>query len=431
MEEAPDKLYELFLRHPEISTDSRKITPGCIFFALKGEQFDGSHFAADALDRGAACVVTDNPSVAKDPRYFLVSDVLHALQQLATRHREQFGIPVIAITGTNGKTTTKELIYAVLSKKYKCIATQGNLNNHIGVPLTLLRMKKDTQMAVVEMGANHIGEIDLLCRIAKPDFGIITNIGKAHLEGFGGYEGVIKAKSELYSYIREAGQMLFVNRDDQLLTSLSDSIPRINYSRTNRSCYQGELVISDPFVALDIIGTTGRTRIESKLFGAYNFENLLAAACIGNFFGVNVASIKEAIEEYVPANNRSQVVLGKKNLMVMDSYNANPSSMAAALRNFAQSGYPDKMVILGDMLELGEESIIEHKEVIRLAQELGLTNAIYVGPVFLSQLEGGKVPVFRTSGEALKFLSAHTPEGKTILIKGSRGIRLEKVEDVL
>jgi UDP-N-acetylmuramoyl-tripeptide--D-alanyl-D-alanine ligase len=431
MEGAPDKLYELFLRHPEISTDSRRITPGCLFFALKGEQFDGSRFAADALAQGAACVVTDHPEFPRDSRYFQVDDALEALQQLAIRHRQQFRIPVIAITGTNGKTTTKELISAVLSKKFQCLATQGNLNNHIGVPLTLLRMKKETQMAVIEMGANHIGEIGMLCEIARPDFGIITNIGKAHLGGFGGFEGVVQAKSELYHYIRESGQMLFVNRDDQLLTSLSDSIPRINYSRVNRSCYQGELVSADPFVVVDIIGTTGRTRIESKLFGAYNFENILAAACIGNFFGVSVSSIREAIEEYIPANNRSQVVLGKKNLLVMDAYNANPSSMDAALRNFAVSAYPDKMVILGDMLELGDESEPEHKKVIRLAEELGLNNAMYVGPVFMSLLEGGQAPVFRTSGEALEFLATHTPEGKTILIKGSRGIRLETVEEVL
>jgi UDP-N-acetylmuramoyl-tripeptide--D-alanyl-D-alanine ligase len=431
MEGSTDKLYALFLQHPEISTDSRKIPPGSIFFALKGDRFDGSLFAADALARGAACVVTDNPAVIADSRYILVEDALTSLQQLASRHRQQFKIPMIAITGTNGKTTTKELITAVLSKKFNCLATEGNLNNHIGVPLTLLKMRKETEMAVIEMGANHIGEIDHLCRIARPDFGIITNIGKAHLEGFGGFEGVVRAKSELYRYIGKEGQMLFVNRDDEQLTSLSDSIPRINYSRVNRSCYQGELVSADPFVILDIIGTTGRTRIESRLFGAYNFENILAAACIGNFFGVNVASVKGAVEGYIPANNRSQVVQGKNNLLVMDAYNANPSSMAAALRNFAQSNYPEKMIILGDMLELGDESLNEHREVIRLAGELGFSNAVYIGPVFRSLLEGGKAPVFGTSDEAKEFLAALAPAGKTILIKGSRGIRMETVEEVL
>lgn len=431
MEESPDKLYEIFLQHPEISTDSRKITRGSIFFALKGEQFDGSQFAADALEQGAFCVVTDNPSVVHDSRYFLVEDTLTALQQLAARHRRQFRIPMIAVTGTNGKTTTKELIAAVLSKKFNCLATQGNLNNHIGVPLTLLKISKETEMAVIEMGANHSGEIDMLCRIARPDFGIITNIGKAHLEGFGGYEGVIQAKSELYRYIRQEGQMLFVNRDDQLLTSLSDSIPRINYSSVNRSCYQGEMISADPFVVLEIIGTTGRTRIGSNLFGVYNFENILAAACIGNFFGVNVAAIKEAVEGYQPVNNRSQVVHGKKNLLIMDAYNANPSSMAAALRSFAGSAYPDKMVILGDMLELGEESVKEHRGVILLAEELGFRDVIYIGPVFRSLLEGAKVHVFPTSHEAKEYLTASAPAGKTILIKGSRGIRLEMVEELL
>jgi UDP-N-acetylmuramoyl-tripeptide--D-alanyl-D-alanine ligase len=431
MTTTPDQLYDLFLQHPVISTDSRKITPGSIFFALKGERFDGSSFAAEALKSGAWLVVTDDPGLSVDPRCLVVDDSLAALQKLATRHREQFRFPVIAITGTNGKTTTKELIAAVLSKKFNCLSTEGNLNNHIGVPLTLLRITKDTGIAVIEMGANHTREIESLCRIAKPDFGIITNIGKAHLEGFGGYEGVIQAKNELYKYIASAGQMLFVNRDDELLSSLSDGIPRINYSRTNRSCYQAELVGSDPFVELDIIGTTGNTRIRSHLFGEYNFDNILAAACIGNFFGVPVNAIRDAIESYIPSNNRSQVAQGKHNLLVLDAYNANPSSMAAALRNFAQSAYPQKMIILGDMLELGAESEKEHLAIIRLAEELGLRDALFVGPVFQSLIEGGNTPVFATSVEARQYLAEREISGRTILVKGSRGIQLERVEEVL
>lgn len=431
METSLEQLYELFLQHPEVSTDSRKITPGCMFFALKGDRFDGSHFAAQALASGAAVAITDSPSPGTDPRYFIVDDALAMLQQLAARHRKRFRFPVIAITGTNGKTTTKELIAAVLSKKYNCLATEGNLNNHIGVPLTLLKIRKETEMAVIEMGANHIGEIEMLCRIARPDFGIITNIGKAHLEGFGNYQGVVSAKSELYRYIREEGQMLFVNRDDELLSSLSDGFPRINYSRVNRSCYQGELVSSDPFVIIDIIGTTGKTRVPSHLFGEYNFENILAAACIGNFFGVPVASVRDAVEGYVPSNNRSQVLQGKRNLLIMDAYNANPSSMAAALRNFAKSAYSGKMVILGDMLELGEDSRKEHLEIIRLTKELAFTDAVFIGPVFSSMLQKKDIPVFGTSEAAEQYLLQRNLSGRTILIKGSRGIRLEIVEEAL
>jgi UDP-N-acetylmuramoyl-tripeptide--D-alanyl-D-alanine ligase len=425
------QLYEIFLHHPEISTDSRKITPGCIFFGLKGDRFDGSQYAAQALESGAAVAVTDTPPPEDDSRYFVVEDVLETLQQLALHHRKQFRLPVIAITGTNGKTTTKELIAAVLSKKFNCLATQGNLNNHIGVPLTLLRIRKETEMAVIEMGANHAGEIARLCGIARPDFGIITNIGKAHLEGFGSFDGVIAAKSELYRYIASEGQMLFVNRDDELLSSLSDGCPRINYSRVNRSCYQGELVSADPYVVLDIIGTTGNTRIRSRLFGEYNFENILAAACIGNFFGVPVTSVRDAVEGFIPANNRSQVLQGKRNLLIMDAYNANPSSMAAALSNFARSASTGKMIILGDMLELGTESEKEHLGIIRLAEELGLTDAIYVGPVFSSLLQNSCVAAFDSVEKARTYLSEQPFSGRTILIKGSRGIRLEIVEEIL
>lgn len=426
-----ERLYEIFLQHPIISTDSRKITPGCIFFALKGERFDGSRFAAQALESGASAVVTDDPSAGGDPRRIVVEDPLAALQQLASRHRAQFNIPVIAITGTNGKTTTKELIAAVLSKRFTCIATEGNLNNHIGVPLTLFRITKETGIAVIEMGANHPGEIDGLCQLAKPGFGLITNIGKAHLEGFGGYEGVIRAKSELYKYIGDHGQTLFVNLDDELLSSLSDGMQRINYSRVNPSCYQAEPVSSDPFVELDLIGTTEKTRIRSQLVGDYNFYNILAAACIGNFFGVPAGMIRDAVEAYIPSNNRSQLVRGKRNTVVMDAYNANPSSMAAALRHFAKSSYPAKMVILGDMLELGEESETEHRAIIRLVGELGFSDALYVGPVFRSLLAGSDTPAFRDSQEAQAYLDERKISGRTILVKGSRGIQLERVEEVL
>lgn len=431
MQPSIDQLYGIFLRHPVISTDSRKIIPGSLFFALKGEQFDGNLFVSEALEKGAAYVVTSHPGPAPDDRYLLVADPLIALQEIAAHHRRQFSFPVIAVTGTNGKTTTKELITAVLSKKYNCLSTEGNLNNHIGVPLTLLKIRPETGIAVIEMGANHAGEIDRLCKIAQPNFGIITNIGKAHLEGFGSFGGVIAAKSELYRHIAREGTMLFVNRDDALLNELAEGIPQIQYSSPDHSCYQGQLVSSDPFVVLDLIGTTAKTRINSRLFGAYNFYNILAAASIGNFFGVRVEAIKEAIEGYTPVNNRSQVVQGKRNLLILDAYNANPSSMAAALQNFARSGYADKMIILGDMLELGTESVHEHREILRMAAELGLHDALFIGPVFASLPGTDPSRIFGSSQAAREYLLAYPFSGKTILIKGSRGMKLEVVKDAL
>ncbi len=423
-------LYDIFLEHPGISSDSRNIAPGDLFFALKGDNFDGNAFTATALEKGAAYAITDDPRTGGDNRYLLVEDTLKTLQDLASLHRSHFTFPVIGITGTNGKTTTKELIAAVLSKKYHCLSTQGNLNNHIGVPLTLLRIRPDTGIAVVEMGANHPGEIGALCRIARPDFGIITNIGKAHLAGFGSFEGVIAAKRELYDHIRHEGKMLFVNLDDDLLVSLADGIPQVAYSRTKPSPCRGTLVSADPFVVMDI-HTGGGLHLSSHLFGGYNADNILAAVCIGDHFGVPASLIKEAIEGYVPSNNRSQVVRGKKNLLIMDAYNANPGSMHAALQNFAQSALPGKMVILGDMLELGAESENEHREIIRMVAELGFTNAVFIGPVFSSLLKDSPVEAFETSDAAKEFLLKHEITGRTILVKGSRGTRLEQVEDAL
>lgn len=425
------KLIEVFQDHPVISTDTRKITPGCIFFALRGEQFDGNRFAPQALEAGASCVVTSAAPDRPDPRYLVTDDPLAALQQLAAHHRQTVSVPVIAVTGTNGKTTTKELIAAVLSRKYECLATAGNLNNHIGVPLTLLRLRPETGIAVVEMGANHPGEIDALCRIARPNFGIITNIGKAHLEGFGSFQGVISAKTELYRFIREAGERLFVNGDDPLLNSLSDDQPRIIYSRVNPSCYLGEIIEEDPFMVMDLIGAGSRTRIRSNLFGSYNADNILAAACIGNFFGVHADQIREAVETYHPTNNRSQVTHGRHNLLILDAYNANPSSMAAALKHFARTSSSGKYFILGDMLELGEESLAEHREIVRLTAELGLSEGLFVGPVFHSILKDQPGRSFPDSLSTRDFLTARPVMGKTILVKGSRGIRMENVEEVL
>src|SRR4051812_18290443 len=319
------ELYKHFLKHPEICTDTREIKKGSLFFALKGDNFNANQFAEKALKEGCSLTIIDELQYKKDDRYVLVADVLTTLQQLANYHRKQITIPVIAITGTNGKTTSKELINAVLSEKFKVLATKGNLNNHIGVPLTLLQIKKEHELAIIEMGANHQGEIAALCKIAEPTFGMITNIGKAHLEGFGGAEGVIKAKNELYQYIGQHHGKLFVNADNELLMKLSAQLDKITFGIGKEASYQGVLVDSNPFVKLkcksneDKQSLTEKNPIETALIGKYNFENILAAACIGHYFNVSEQQIKNGLEKYVPSNNRSQVMQTKKNLVLLDA----------------------------------------------------------------------------------------------------------------
>jgi len=431
------QLYSLFLQHPVVCTDTRNIIPNSIFFALKGANFNANEFAEQALNAGCSAVVIDEEKYKKDDRYFLVDDVLKTLQELANYHRKQFNIPVIAITGTNGKTTSKELVNAVLSQQFKVLATKGNLNNHIGVPLTLLGITKEHEMAIIEMGANHQGEIAELCSIAEPDYGMITNIGKAHLEGFGGYEGVIKTKNELYQYIKKTEGKLFVNTDNPLLDQLSSGIERIAFGTSEGADFIGKLVESDPFVKLQYKTKTDRLSIDKKpivqthLVGNYNFENILAAACIGNYFKLTEDKIKAGIESYVPSNNRSQVIRTKHNVLLLDAYNANPSSMNAAIENFAQMKQADKMVILGDMLELGVDSKKEHDAIVALLKQKGLSNAILIGPFFK---EAGKLInalTFNNSDECIDYLNQKNIQNSTILIKGSRGIKLEKVAEVL
>jgi UDP-N-acetylmuramoyl-tripeptide--D-alanyl-D-alanine ligase len=421
------ELYTLFLKHPIVCTDTRDIQPGAIFFALKGANFNGNQFAEQALQAGCSLVVIDEVEFKKDDHYFLVEDVLTALQQLANHHRKQLKIPVIAITGTNGKTTSKELLNAVLSEKYKVLATKGNLNNHIGVPLTLLNINNDHEIAIIEMGANHQGEIAMLCTIAEPDYGMITNIGKAHLEGFGGPEGVIKAKNELYQFIKQRQGKLFVNGDNELLKKLSEGIDRVTFGTSENVNFAGIFVESNPFVKLKY----NNTIISTQLVGKYNFENILAAACIGSYFKVSEQQIKTGLEKYVPSNNRSQVMQTKNNLLLLDAYNANPSSMNAAIENFAQMDQPNKMVILGDMLELGDESAKEHTAIVNLLKQKNITNVLLVGNYFM---EAGKIlnaQTFANSAEVLDHLKQHPVKNTTILIKGSRGIKLEKVVEVL
>ncbi len=428
-------LYTKFLScNQNITTDTRKITKDCIYFALKGEKFDGNIFAEDALEQGAAYAVVDNAKIAKGDKYILVQDVLTTLQQLANHHRKQLKIPIIGITGSNGKTTTKELVHAVLSKKYNTQYTQGNLNNHIGVPLTLLTITPQHEMAVVEMGANHQLEIDMLCRIAEPDFGIITNIGKAHLEGFGGIEGVKKGKSELYRYLKEINGTVFLHGDDTVLGDLAKENNKVTYGTNKLYDVVGKCNKNSLFVEF-----AWRTRykatevkaadyIKTNLVGVYNYNNALCAACVGNYFKIEEALINEAIQNYVPTNNRSQLQKTENNSLILDYYNANPSSMQAAIENFYNMSATDKMLVLGDMLELGEESVTEHQAIINLLHEKKLNDYLLVGPIF-SSLQ--KEKSFVTSKQAGEFLQANPTKNKTILIKGSRGIALEEVVKAL
>jgi UDP-N-acetylmuramoyl-tripeptide--D-alanyl-D-alanine ligase len=427
-----EALYDLFLANPTISVDSRNVTAGCLFFALKGEQFDGNQYAAQAISKGASYAIVDDKQVATDPRFVLVNDVLATLQQLARYHRNQLSIPVIGITGSNGKTTTKELTGAVLGMRYQTFYTKGNLNNHIGVPLSVLSINAGTQIAVIEMGANHQGEIAQLCEIANPEYGLITNIGKAHLEGFGGYRGVIKAKSELYDHIRKNKGKLFVNADDELLMQLSDGVDRIVYGHAHEAAVSGEISNEFPFLEMKVKFKAGKSvDLKTQLIGNYNFTNIMAAACIGQFFGVSPQDACVAVSNYQPENNRSQFIRTSHNKIVMDAYNANPSSMQAALKHFAKFPAENKVLILGDMLELGNESDHEHRQIVEMALSVGAGLIILVGKYFSQVNHHNAIITYATVDEALDHLDRNLLKNSTILIKGSRGIKLEKMLTIL
>jgi UDP-N-acetylmuramoyl-tripeptide--D-alanyl-D-alanine ligase len=424
-------IYRIFLAHPLISTDSRNIIPGSVFFALRGESFNGNEFANQALESGAAYAIVDEPAYAVNESCILVSDVLSTLQALSAHHRKQFNIPVIAITGTNGKTTTKELVSQVLSKKYSTLATCGNLNNHIGVPLTLLKLTSETEIAIIEMGANHPGEIDFSCHIAQPDHGLITNVGKAHLEGFGGYEGVVRTKTELYRFIGERRGKIFLNKDDETLKEHSIGLNTITYG-TSPADLAANNISADPFVSADLqFHAHNGLRIESKLYGRYNADNMLAAACIGQYFNVPPGAIKSALEEYQPGNNRSQITNTGRNLLILDAYNANPSSMNAAIEAFSRSAYLQKTLILGDMLELGIDAEQEHLAVLERVDQLSFSNVFLVGPIFTRLNSKRENTCFQDSSLAKMWLEHHKIENATVLIKGSRAIRLENLIEVL
>lgn len=414
-----------------VITDSRQIKPGCIFLALKGESFDGNTFALQALENGAQVAVIDNPKYVKNSQTLLVPDVLETLQKLANEWRKKFKIPIIGITGTNGKTTTKELVREVVAMKYKTHATSGNFNNHIGVPLTLLSMPADSQVAIIEMGANHLNEIAELCEIALPNLGIITNVGKAHLEGFGSFEGIVETKTGLYRSIKCRDGVVFVNSDNNLLILKSGLQRRVTYGQRSNADFRGKILDSPSFLRLSYISENKEWVLQTKLVGNYNFDNVMAAITVGKYLNVADELIKEAIEHYQPSNNRSQWIESANNQIIMDAYNANPSSMNVALENFRSLSANNKAVILGDMLELGEYSEEEHQKVIEMIETMNLAQAILIGPVFKSVCKSSSIQLFNNSDEAKVWLLNHKISESLILLKGSRGIKLEKVLETL
>ena len=421
------QLHELFLQYNRVSTDTRKIENNSMFFALKGDNFNGNTFAKQALKNGAKYVIIDEEAFIINNQTILVDNVLKTLQALATYHRNYLKVNIIALTGSNGKTTTKELINVALSQKYKTVATVGNLNNHIGVPLTLLSMNTDTEIGIVEMGANHLKEIELLCNIAQPDFGYITNFGKAHLEGFGSMEGVIKGKTELYTYLTKNNKFVFFNADDAIqVEKLRDYEQKIGFSQTNKANDQIELLTADPFVKLKV----KQHHITSHLIGAYNFTNLCAATSIANYFEVALKDIKTGIENYTPQNNRSQIITLGSNEVILDAYNANPSSMQAALTNFSNLKAAKKTVILGDMFELGNDAEKEHQQIAELAIDFNFDEIYLIGENFFKTETLSNKTRKYNSFEAFKN-SFEKPKKATILIKGSRGMALERTLDLM
>ena len=414
------ELYKIYKSKSIICTDTRKIKKGGLFFALKGENFNGNLFAAKAISDGCSFAIIDEKKIAKNDKFILVKNVLETLQNLARHHRKQLSIPIIGITGTNGKTTSKELIHAVLKSELNSYATKGNLNNHIGVPLSILEITKEHKIAIIEMGANHEKEIEFLCDIAKPTHGVITNIGSAHLEGFRNHQGVINAKNELFNFIKKNNGLLFVNDDDNLLLNLSEKIERITYG--NNGFCKGFITKNTPYLSIKF----SHTEINSQLIGEYQFSNIMLAVCIGNKFNIKDLNIKKAIENYTPKNNRSEILKTKDNLLILDAYNANPSSMKAMITSFSKQDYTNKLCILGDMLELGEYTIKEHSAILDLIDTLNL-EIILIGKEF-SKISN---KAFKDRNAFEIFLKSNPIKNKTILLKGSRGIGLEKLQAML
>lgn len=422
-----DKLHSLFLNSTGISTDTRKIEKDNMFFALKGENFNGNEYASKAIEVGASYAIVDEKEYVTNQKIILVRNCLIALQELANYHRNYLKLPILALTGSNGKTTTKELINVVLSKKFKTVATKGNLNNHIGVPLTLLEMNSETEFGIVEMGANHQKEIEFLCNIAQPNYGYITNIGKAHLEGFGGIEGVLKGKTEMYQHLRKHQQMIFRNSEDIKLSNASKGIKSYSFSQRGDADIQINLIDANPMVQLKF----EETEIHSNLIGAYNFTNIAAAIAIGKYFKISSDSVKDAIESYIPENNRSQILKRKDSIIVMDAYNANPSSMQAAIENFEKLSASTKTVFLGDMFELGPEAQGEHQAIVSLLEETKIDKIFLIGENFYKAItKSQRIKKYRVFEDLHQDWDPNLIT-KANLIKGSRGMKLERILDLI
>jgi len=419
-------LYSIFCNHPVVSIDTRNIHPGSIFFGIRGPNFNGSDFADEALEKGAAYAVVDDSVKSDNVHFIRVKDTLATLQKLARHHRSNIKIEIFAITGSNGKTTTKELCNAVLSRKFNVSSTTGNLNNHIGVPLTLLSLTKDTEIGIIEMGANHHGEIAELCDIALPDYGLITNIGKAHIEGFGSIEGVRKTKGELFEFLMKNNKTIFVNENDLQVKSLLSSGYQKYVFYHNEFC-NGTLVSKDPFLKLDIQISNHKFLLKTNLIGSYNIENILAAVVAGNYFGVSEDDIKLAIEEYQPDNFRSQFINSSLNKIVMDAYNANPSSMMLAIDNFLEMEGEKKLLIIGQMLELGDTSYSEHRKIIEYLAARQFDNVIFIGDHFIEAGKEMNFRFYRTVDDLIGEIDPAKYHSNLVLIKGSRGNQLEKL----
>ncbi len=418
-------LYKLYLNHPLVQTDTRNITPGCLFFALKGPNFNGNHFVKQALEAGAAYCITDEKAVAQNDKIILVDDCLISLQQLALHHRRQFTIPVIAITGSNGKTTTKELVHTVLSQKYKCHTTVGNLNNHIGIPLTLLKMKAEAEIAVIEMGANHLKEIEGYCAIAEPTHGLITNCGKAHLEGFGSEENIIKGKTELYNWLRNHDGTVFINNDYAYLKENTEGLNHLISYGTKDADYTGKVANNERYLEVAITKGAAIKTIATQLVGAYNLPNVLSALCIGKTFDVPEEAIKAALEDYQSSNSRSQWLEKDGNFIILDAYNANPTSMKAAIENFASMPVKNKILVLGSMMELGATADTEHQELIHLIENFSWDYVILTGKGF-DNLRHNFLH-FNNAEVVAEWMKKERLNNKHILIKGSRSMKMEEV----
>lgn len=423
------ELYHLYKQHPSVQTDTRKLAEGDIYFALKGENFNGNTFASQALEKGAAYAIVDEEQYATGDEYILVDDVLSTLQQLAKYHRQQLDIPFIAITGSNGKTTTKELVTTVLRTRYKITATKGNLNNHIGVPLTILSIPSDTEIAVIEMGANHQKEIESYCKIALPTHGIITNCGKAHIEGFGGVDGVRKGKGELYDFIKANNGIIFRNADLDYFVSMASGIQhQVTYGSANAD-YIGKPLTDDIFLKVAILNSGAETTINTNLVGDYNYHNVMVAVAIGMHFNIDIDTIKKAIASYTPDNSRSQWTSIGSNKVISDAYNANPTSMRAAILNFSKANTPNKILWLGGMKEMGDTEAEEHQELVDLINEYSWEQVILVGPEFTGISHDHLH--FNTSEEAASYVNENQPENASILVKGSRSTKMETMIEAL